>query len=69
MYGGPNQKRKFSKNGQPTLESLTKNLVLGEKVFFLNASRSKWLTMGIVPASNIIPEETGEIYLFLFFSN
>lgn len=67
-YGGPNQqKRIFDIEKIPTFETITKNRMLMERRFYLNASNTKCLRMGVIPATKILsPEAAGfhfEVYL------
>lgn len=62
MYGGPRQK----KNETPTFEALTRNRVLGEHRFFCNNSNTKWVSVGIVPATKILNDEAPGFYFEAF---
>lgn len=46
----------FQPNAIPTFEQLIKNRILGEKRFYLSNSNSKWLSLGITPATKILDE-------------
>lgn len=62
MYGGPRQK----KNEIPTFEGLTKNRVVAEQRFFCNNSNSKWLTMGVIPATKLLGDDAPGFYFETF---
>lgn len=62
MYGGPRQK----KNEIPTFDALTKNRVVAEQRFFCNNSSSKWLTMGIIPATKLLGDDAPGFYFEAF---
>lgn len=40
----------------PTFESLTKNRILCETRFFINNSSSKWISVGILPTTELLDE-------------
>lgn len=65
FYGGPQQQRAFPIK-VPTFEALAKGRVLNEKRFFLNNSNSKWLLIGVVPATKILNDEASGFYLETF---
>lgn len=59
FYGGL-QQQQFK---APTFESLTKNRILQEIRFYCNNSNTKWLSIGVVPASKILDESAPGFYL------
>lgn len=40
----------------PTFEQLIKNRILNERRFYLSNSNSKWLSLGVTPATKILDE-------------
>lgn len=61
LYGGP---QKPSCSFQvPTFETLCKNRILSEKRIYCNNSNSKYLSIGIVPASKILNENACGFYV------
>lgn len=70
LYGGPQQQQQLQRTQcllqTPTFESLSKNRVMMEKRFFCNNSNSKYLTLGIVPASKILDENAPGFYVEAF---
>lgn len=62
MYGGPRQKR----SEIPTFEALIKNRVVGEQRFFYNNSSSKWLSVGIIPATKLLGDDAPGFYFEAF---
>lgn len=61
-YGGPQQQQRIFDGKPPTFESLTKNRMLKEERFYINNSNTKYLTMGLVPASKILDENARGFY-------
>lgn len=61
FYGGPEKRcRLDGKTPPPDFDELAKKRVLDEKRFYLNSSNSKYISMGVVPASKILgPEAPG----------
>lgn len=68
LYGGPEkQRRLIDENASPpSFESLSKNRVLEEKRFYLNNSNSKYISMGIVPATKILSPDAPGFYFEVF---
>lgn len=56
MYAGPNQSGQQCQSQVPTFESLTKKQLLNEERFPCTNSWSKYLTVGVVPATKILGE-------------
>lgn len=64
FYGGPNQrKRLFDAPQVPSFDALVKNRVIGEKRFFLNNSNTKYIQIGIVPATKFLNPEAPGFYM------
>lgn len=53
----------FQPEDPPTFEKLTKNRILCERRFYINNSNSKWLLMGVIPATNILDETAEGFYV------
>lgn len=68
MYGGPEkQRRLIDENASPpSFEALTKNRILEEKRFYINNSNTKFISMGIVPATKILSHEARGFYFEVF---
>lgn len=57
-YGGADkQRRVLSAGNVPTFDSLTKNRMLMERRYYLNNSNSKYISMGIVPATKMLDSD------------
>lgn len=68
-YGGPQQQRRvFDVEKIPSFQTLIKNRCLFEQRFFLNASNTKSIAMGIVPATKILGEEASGFYFEVFIT-
>lgn len=68
-YGGPQQQRRVYESDKiPPFQTLIKNRCLFERRFFLNASNTKCLTMGIVPASKILGDEARGFYFEVYLT-
>lgn len=70
FYGGPQQQQQLSCHQQlevPTFEALIKNRMFAEKRFYCNKSNSKWITVGIVPATKMLDEEAPGFYFEALF--
>lgn len=63
MYARPNQSAQQCQLQVPTFENLTKNRILNEERFPCTNSGSKYLTIGIVPASKILDEAAPGFYI------
>lgn len=68
LYAGPDQSTssQCARNKVPTFEELVKNRLLNEHRFFANNSNSKWLSLGIVPATKILNDEARGFYMEAF---
>lgn len=67
FYGGPQQqKRVFEPTQIPTFESITHNRIMKERRFFLNNSNTKYLAIGIIPASKILSGDAPGFHIEAF---
>lgn len=62
LYGGPENPKKVE-TAIPTFEKLIKKRILCEKRFYCNNSNSKWISVGIVPATKLLDESAVGFYL------
>lgn len=69
FYGGPDKQVQINPCAQkkiPTFEELVKNRLMGETRFYGNNSNTKWLSVGVVPATKILNDEARGFYMEAF---